>query len=103
MQGMVSFFHINCRSLSANWESFRELLCDLHGNTHSFDYIGISEVFSIERDDRIHLPGYHKIITNTRDDGRGGRVGLFVKKNINFKIREDISVFIPHVFESIFI
>ena len=29
----------------------------------------------------------------------GGGVGLFVKENINYKIREDLSVFILHIFE----
>ena len=38
-----------------------------------------------------------------RDDGARGGVGLFSRENINFIIREDISVFTPHIFESIFI
>ncbi len=28
--------------------------------------------------------------------------GLFIRDNINLKIREDLSAFIPHVFESVF-
>ena len=24
-----SYFHLNCRGLSVNWESFKELMCDL--------------------------------------------------------------------------
>jgi hypothetical protein len=38
-----------------------------------------------------------------RDDGARGGVGLFIKDNVNYKIREDISVFTPHIFESLFI
>ena len=30
-------------------------------------------------------------------------MALFIKENIQYKIREDISVFIPHIFESLFI
>lgn len=98
-----SYFHLNCRSLSSNWESFHDLLCDLHSDAFSFDFIGVSEVFRTEKDSRLTLPGYHSIIARCRDDdGRGG-VGLFVKDNINYKIREDLSAFIPHVFESLFI
>ena len=41
----TSYFHLNCRSLSSNWLSFKELLCQLHRNTFAFDFIGISEVF----------------------------------------------------------
>ena len=34
--------------------------------------------------------------------GAGG-VGIYVKNGIDYKIREDLSLFIPHIFESIFI
>ena len=30
-------------------------------------------------------------------------MGLFIKENINYKVRDDLSTFIPHVYESIFI
>ncbi len=100
-----SFMHLNCRSLSSNWEKFYDFLCDVHTNTFSFNYIGISEVFRCDQDQRISIPGYHNIITRCRDindDCRGG-VALFIKDNIAFKIRDDLSVFIPHVFESLFV
>jgi len=35
-----------------------------------------------------------------RDDGARR---MFIRENINLKIREDISVFTPHIFESVFI
>ena len=80
-----TFFHLNCRGLSANWESFRDLLGDIHGKTFSFDIIGISEVFSCDRDKRISLPGYRDIITRCRPNGTRGGVALFIKENIPFK------------------
>ena len=103
LHGSLSYFHLNCRGLSINWDSFRRLICDLHGTTFSFDILGISEIFKCQDDMRLSLPGYHKLITRCRDDGARGGVGLFIKENINFKIREDISVFTPHIFESLFI
>ena len=33
----------------------------------------------------------------------GGEWGIFIKESLNYIICEDISVFIPHVFESAFI
>ncbi len=75
-------FHLNCRSLSSNWESFRALIGELNSGSFAFDYIGISEVFACERDSRLNLPGYHKLIARARyDDNRGG-VGLFIKKTL---------------------
>ena len=65
--------------------------------------IGFSEIFNCDKDQRLALSGYHKIITRCRDDGNHGGVGLFTKQHINFKIREDLSIFIPDIFESIFI
>jgi len=64
-----SYFRFNCRGLSLNWESFRDLLCDLHTDHFSFVMIDISEVFSSGNDNRIYLPGYQNILTRSRDDG----------------------------------
>ena len=47
----------------------------------------------------------YTIITCVRDlydDFRGG-VALFIKESLDFKIRDDLSVFIPHVFKSLFV
>ena len=68
-----------------------------------FDYIGISEVFRCDCDQHIGLPGYHDNVSRCRgdsDDCRAG-VALFIKESIDFKIRNELSVFIPHVCESI--
>ena len=98
-----SYFHINCRGISVNWNDFKDLIFDLTGEDASFEFIGLSEVYKCESDTRLLLPGYHPLITRTRNlDNRGG-VGLFIRSNIKFTIREDLSVFIPHIFESIFI
>jgi hypothetical protein len=69
----------------------------------SFDCIGVSEVFCCDNDQRLFLPGYNNFITRCREDSYKGGVGLFVKDNQNVKIRNDLSVFIPHVFEFLFI
>ena len=42
LRDSISYFHLNCRVLSSNWDAFHELLCDLHGTKFSFDFIGIS-------------------------------------------------------------
>jgi hypothetical protein len=103
-QNSTSYFHINTCSLSKKWDRFRELICELQGEKFSFDFIGVSEVFdTCNRDCRIHLPGFHDIITRTRKDSVRGGVGLFLNENINFKVRDDLSIFIPHVFESLFV
>ena len=99
----TSYFHSNCRSLSHNWDSLVELLCEIQNDNFNLDFIGLSEVYNCERDNRLKLKGYHDLVVKFRtDDGRGG-IGLFIKEEFEFKIRNDISCFIPHVYESIFI
>ena len=65
--------------------------------------IGVSEVYRSENDSRLSLLGYHDLLTRCREDGTRGGVGLFMKDNINYRVRDDLSVFMPHVFESLFI
>ena len=59
--------------------------------------IAIGEIFKHSGDMRLKLPGYHNLLSSCRDDSPRGGVGIFVKDNINYKMRDDISVFIPHV------
>ena len=96
--GDSSYFHLNCRGLSSNWDSFHTLLWELHGDNFAFDFLGISELYRCSFDMRISLPGYHNLIARFRENGPRGGVGLFIKETINDKIREDLSVFIPHFF-----
>ena len=53
--------------------------------------------------------GFHKLIlrvvekTTRKTYQQQSGVGMFIKENINYKIREDLSGFIRHIFESIFV
>lgn len=40
------------------------------------------------------LTGFHKRITRSRKDNNHCRSGLFLKRCVQFKIREDLSIFI---------
>jgi len=103
LQNNYSYFHLNCRSLSHNWETFDELISELHDETFTFDVIGISEIFNCERDDRLYIPGFQKLLMRCRPDSIRGGIGLFIKEGIDYRVRDDLSVFIPHVYESLFI
>ena len=89
-----SYFHLNCRGLSKNWD---------HSDDFMFDCIGISEAFQCEGDNRLKLSGYHAPIFKCRNNGNRGGVGLYVKEDRSFTVREDLSIFIPNVFESVFV
>ena len=57
----------------------------------------------INMDSRLTLPGYHPLITRCMQNERGGGVGLFIKSDIQYTIRDDLSIFLPHVFEAVFV
>ena len=99
----LSLYHMNCMGLSSHWDSFRNLMVDLHTKHFSFDVIGISEIFRCEHDTRLSFPGYHDLLSRCRTDSSRGGVGLFIKDSFNFKIREDLSIFIPHIIETLFV
>ena len=89
--------------MSANWNPFHELIYNLSSDVFSFDIIGISEIYRCINNARLHLTGHHNLVSRCREDGPGGGVDVFIKDNLVFKIRDDIGIFIPRIFESIFI
>lgn len=100
-----SIFCINCQSINSHWNELCELKLNMSSETFQFDVIGLTETFRPLDNTRYELPGYHTPIFNIRDktDDSHGGVGMFIKSNINFQIRKDLSIFIPHVIESLFI
>ena len=98
----LSMFCVNCRSLEAHWDTLQELLLTMSSNGLTLAFIGLTEI-----QDVLHykINGYHNLLFNTRldaDDDHGG-VGLYISETFTYSKREDLSIFIPHVFESIFL
>ncbi len=97
-----SFFHLNCQGLVNHWDNFLSLLCDIQSEKFTFDVIGLSELFKIDGHN-LDLPGYHSILGNTRRDCNRGGVGLYITNEKNYVVRDDLSIFIPNIFESLFV
>ena len=58
-------------------------------------FAGVSEVYKCDLDGRLKIPGFYNIITRGREKGLRGGVGLFIKENINNKVRDSFNTFIP--------
>jgi len=43
-----SYLHLNRRGISLNWEKFKEVLCDMHSDLFSFDYIITKLLLDVE-------------------------------------------------------
>ena len=45
----------------------------------------------------------YKLLTANRKNKSGGGVGMYIKEGINFRLREDLSVFHEGILETIFV
>ena len=88
-----------------HWTTLKQFLSEVDGDKFRFDVIGLSEIFRVPPNMLYSLNGYHNLESKTRpasDDGRG-EVGLFINSDLKYTVREDLSTFIPHVCECLFI
>ena len=49
------------------------------------------------------MEGYHSPLFRIRTNCNRGGVGLFIKESYSYIVRDDLSVFIPHVIETLFV
>ena len=97
--GDFNLIHFNSRSLNKNINNIEDYLSHLN---HNFTAIGCTETWL--KDDfssLIHLKNYN-LVENHRQSKRGGGVCLFIKDDILFNRRNDISPFNDDI-ESIFV
>ncbi len=99
----ISCFHMNIRSLPNKINKLEILLNDLNNDNIHIDFLLLCETFlNNTNHDMYNLDGY-KFVGKHRQIVKCGGVGIFIKNSISFKIRNDLSIFIEHEFESIFI
>ena len=81
--------HINIRSLPDKFDKFKKFLTNLDNEKIQFDAILLCETFlSDNNHDLFNIPGY-TFISRHRTHYRQGGVGIYIKNNINFVIRDD--------------
>ncbi len=81
MSSNLSMFCLNCQGLKPHWDSFYNLLQEMGNETCTFDVIGITEIFSVSKNE-CNLPGYHPLEFTTRHDSNNSRggIGIYIKK-----------------------
>jgi hypothetical protein len=105
----LSFMSFNIRSLPNKFNEFKDFLDDVNMDKFKFSIIGLQEIWSVPLNTNFSIPGYSKLEFKVRESqGRscnntGGGVGLFIDEKYEYQVLEEFSLFIPHVFESIFI
>ena len=95
--------HLNIQSLPAKLEKLNNLITNLDNNKLSIDFILLCETFLNSTNHNLqHISGYNFVSKHRKSKARGG-VGIYIKDKYNFKVREDLSIFIEGEFESIFV
>ena len=96
---MFSILHINCRSLKRNYDEIEALLDSLKC---SFSILALSETWLDDCSTPTCVFKDYIYVGNHRNGRRGGGVGLCIKNNYNYALRQDLNVF-RNEFESCFI
>jgi len=88
-KGNMSLLHVNIRSLRNKFDSFLDYINLLN---YPFSIIALTETWLNNNDTEYYvIPGY-KLITVNRDGRLGGGVCMYVRNNIDFKLRNDLTM-----------
>ena len=78
----------------------KDFLSELSTKNIPIDILALQETWNIPYPHLIHIPGYN-FIHHQRDKIKGGGVGFYIQENITYNIVENLSPFIPKLFESL--
>ena len=103
-----STLSLNIRSLPGKWINLKDFVHDINQDSFKFSVIAIQEVWNVPAGVNYHLEGYKSFEYKIRDpsgrDGNaGGGVGLWVANHLEYEVIDELSLFEPHFFESLFI
>ena len=99
-ENKFSILHLNIRSIANKFDCFKGLLDSLDMN---FKIIGLTETWLNDCTNNIfEMPNYNYTGLN-RANKKGGGVGIYVAKQLEYKIRKDLNTNIEDTIETIFI
>ena len=101
------FLHLNIQGLSPKFDNFITFFSSLTDkNFSNFPLaLAFSETWLTDLNkNKFDIKGYHPGASNIRKDnsGRGG-VSLYIREDHEFTERPDLEIFIPFIFESVFV
>ena len=82
----LKFFHVNVRSLQGNFDELQNILVN-----SKIGIFTLTEIFinAHTETSEFDIPGY-TFLYKIRENGIGGGVGIYIRNNIHFIIREDL-------------
>jgi hypothetical protein len=94
------FCNLNIQSLNSKHDSLSTFINELAIKNIKPDVFCLQEIWQVIDESAIAIPDYN-FVFKKRAKYRGGGVGCYIKKGINFKILERHTVFIEKIFESL--
>ena len=79
--------HINAQTLASTFDEFQMTL-----SKYLFDVVAFAETWLIKNkalDDFVQIPGY-ELVTENRNNMKGGGIGFYIKDSMTFERRKDI-------------
>jgi hypothetical protein len=92
---------LNIQSLNSKYEALKSFVRTLLSSEIPLDIIVLQETWELRFANLLIIPGFQGIAYRTRDKGRGGGVGIFVRDGLNFKERPDLENYMLKTFENI--
>jgi endonuclease/exonuclease/phosphatase family metal-dependent hydrolase len=100
----IAIMTFNIQSISAKFHEFSEMINQMGAKNCAPDVICLQELWQFPDHVDFTLTAYHNLVYKLRRNNvQGGGVGIFVKKNLKFKLLPEKSVFVDRVLESIFV
>ena len=87
IQTKFSIIHLNIRSIACKFDSFKKLINILDAN---FQIIGLTETWLHNNNNDCSTLKEYEFLGSYRTQKRGGGVGLYVSKHLEFKNRNDL-------------
>jgi len=97
---MPIILSLNIQSLQSKHADLKIFLADLLSCEVCIDLIIMQEIWNVNFPELLTLPGFQNLVFQTRKNMRGGGVGIYVRNGLNFKIRNDLSLFKTKIFEN---
>ena len=102
--GNVMLMSLNIQSLPSKFDEFNVFINDLLRNKCSPDVIALQELWQLNDPSIFKLNNYQNLTYKSRAAGsQGGGVGFYIRDNLKYIIRQDISIFIDKIIETLFI
>ncbi len=99
----VKVMHLNIQSLPAKFDKLLSILTDLEESGIYLDAIRLCETWLHQGNIDIYSISGYNLVYKNRLNTKGGGVAIYLRSSIDYKLREDLSIFNEGKFESVFI